>query len=218
MRDKLIDKSGGDTLKNKKILLAVCILLLVSVVALGCRPAQRPVPQTTPNQQNIDNRTTTENTVPRNDQLAPGNNRMTTDNELTTNDRMNTDNRLTTDNRTGTDDRATGNLSDRASRIEAEVTKLNDVKGATVVITGNTALVGINLTEGTKGDLNTEIKRQVEEAVQTADRDINRVSVTADPDLFTRIENIARDIGQGRPLSGFGQEVEELVRRITPGA
>lgn len=58
----------------------------------------------------------------------------------------------------------------------------------------------------------------MEDAVRNADRDITRVSVSADPDIFTRIDNIARDIGRGRPLSGFGDEIEEIIRRITPGA
>ncbi|MBU5677281.1 YhcN/YlaJ family sporulation lipoprotein [Alkaliphilus sp. MSJ-5] len=196
-------------MKNKNILLVICIVLLVSIAAIGCRPAERPVPQPAPNQQTIDrNRTTTDNNLPDTNNMAPGNNRMTTD----------TDNRITTDNRTTTDNRMNGTLSDRADEIVNEVTKLKDVRSATVVITDNTALVGINLTSGTKGNLNAQIKKEVEDAVRRADRDIDRVSVTADPDLFTRIENIARDIGQGRPISGFATEVEEIIRRITPGA
>jgi len=188
-------------------------MLLVSVFALGCSPAERPVPETTPNQQNINNnnRTTTDNNLPDSNRIVPGDNRMLTD------DRLDADTRER-DTTLDPNDRMTGDLNDRADRIEDEVTKLEEVKSATVIITENTALVGINLTSGTKGDLNTEIKKQVEDAVEKADKDIDRVSVTADPDLFTRIENIARDIGQGRPLSGFGQEVEEIIRRITPGA
>jgi len=108
-------------------------------------------------------------------------------------------------------------LNIRADRIVNEVVKINEVRSATVVISERTALVGVNLTDTTKGEINTEIKRQIEEAVRNADPQITRVSVTADPDLFKRIENIARETGRGRPLSGFGREIEELVRRITPG-
>ncbi len=109
-------------------------------------------------------------------------------------------------------------MNDRVNRIIREVENIKDVRRATVVITERTALVGIDLTSGTKGKLNNQIKREVEDAVKRADRDITRVSVTADPDIFTRIENIAKDIAKGRPLSGFGTEIEEIMRRITPGA
>jgi len=203
-------------LKNKNILLVICIVLLVSIAAIGCRPAERPVPRTVPNQQTIDrNRTTTGTNLPNTNEVAPGNRMAPENNRMTTDNRIVTDNRMTTDNRTTTDNRV---LSDRADKIVKEVTKLKDVKSATVVITDSTALVGINLTSGTKGNLNAQIKKEVEDAVKKADRNIARVSVTADPDLFTRIGNIARDIGQGRPISGFATEVEEIIRRITPGA
>ena len=108
-------------------------------------------------------------------------------------------------------------LNTRADRIVTEVAKMEEVRSATVVISENTALVGVNLTDTTKGEMNTEIKRQIEESVRRTDPQITRVSVTADPDIFKRIENIARETGRGRPLSGFGREIEELVRRITPG-
>lgn len=202
-------------MKNKNILLTVCILLIVSVVVLGCNPAQRPAPETTPNQQNMDNN------LPSADRMVPGDNRMLTDDRMNpnnNNNNMNMDTRMAPNDTQGTNDGMTGDLASRADRIANEVTKHNEVRSATVVITENTALVGVNLTSGTKGELNTEIKRQIEDAVKKADNGIERVSVTADPDLFTRIENIAKDIGQGRPLSGFGQEVEEIIRRITPGA
>ncbi len=108
-------------------------------------------------------------------------------------------------------------LDTRADRIVTAIVKLDEVRSATVVISESTALVGVNITDTTKGEMNTEIKRQIEETVKNTDSQITRVSVTADPDLFKRIENIARETSSGRPLSGFGKEIEELVRRITPG-
>ncbi|HCJ79684.1 MAG TPA: YhcN/YlaJ family sporulation lipoprotein, partial [Desulfotomaculum sp.] len=32
----------------------------------------------------------------------------------------------------------------------------------------------------------------------------------------TRIKRIAEGIGQGRPISAFGREVEEILRRVVP--
>ena len=116
------------------------------------------------------------------------------------------------DNRTAVD-----NMNDRVNRIIREIENIRDVRRAAVVITERTALVGIDLTSETKGKLNSQIKQEIEDAVKRADRDITKVRVTADPDIFTRIENIAKDVDRGRPLSGFGSEIEEIIRRITPG-
>ena len=87
----------------------------------------------------------------------------------------------------------------RAKKIASEVTKLKDVKSASVVISQNTALVGVNLTEDTKAELNTDIKSEIEDAVKKSDREIDRVSITADLNLLSRIENMGTEIGRGRP-------------------
>ncbi|MFW5648489.1 MAG: YhcN/YlaJ family sporulation lipoprotein [Candidatus Alkaliphilus sp. MAG34] len=209
-------------MKNKNIILAVCILLLVSLAIIGCRPAQRPDPRTAPdpNQQGMDRDGISDrNNAPGTGLGEPGDNRMFTDNDRpftddrTMDDRTNMDNRSTMDNRT-----TTGDTRDRVNRIVREVEDIRDVRRAAVVVTDRTALVGVDMTSGTKGELNSQIKQEVEDAVRRADKDITRVSVSADPDIFTRIENIARSIGDGRPLSGFSTEIEEIMRRITPGA
>lgn len=184
-------------MKNKKMLLTICIVFLATFIAIGCTPAKRPVPTPTPtpNQQTIDrNRTTTDINAPRTDNMVPN------------------------ERNIGTEPARTDDMTARADRIAEEVNKIKDVKSASVLITERTALVGVKLTSETKGEVNTEIKREVERAVERVDKDIERVSVTANPDLLTRIENITRDVGQGRPLSGFGKEIEEIIRRITPGA
>jgi len=61
-----------------------------------------------------------------------------------------------------------------------------------------------------------DLKQKIEKTVKNTDNSIKNVSVTADPDLFTRITNMATDITKGRPISGFGKEFEEILRRITP--
>lgn len=211
-------------MKNKNIILSVCIILALSLLIGGCNPAQRPEAprEPVPNQQNnIDrNRVTNDNNIPRTDLGQPRDNGMLTDNNRPIVDNRNMDNRdldnRDLDNRTMDNRTTTDNMNSRADRIIREVEDIRDVRRATVVITDRTALVGVDLTSGTKGEVNSAIRDQIEDAVKRVDRDINRVSITADPDLFTRIGNMARDIGRGRPLSGFGTEIEEIMRRITP--
>lgn len=176
----------------------------------GCRPAERPVPDQRP----------VEESVPPDGVMGDPNAPLQQPEMRNTdpNNPMRNPNRQDTGQTADEQGMMDRELTLRADNIVNEVVKLDEVQSATVVITDNMAIVGVNLTSPTKGDMNTEIKRKVEETVKTADQRIERVSVTADPDIFERIENIAREAGRGRPLSGFGREIEELIRRITPGA
>lgn len=188
-------------MKSKKLLITICIFLIVAMAVTGCRPARRPVPET-PQQQ-----------APAPDQRVPGEE---------ANDGLVRDARTPEDNRTAPRNmqpvEMEQDLMVRADRIVNEVVRLEEVRSATVVISENTALVGVSLTNEDTGEVDREMERRIEDVVKQTDRNIDRVAVTADPDLFTRIENIGREAGRGRPLSGFGREIEEIFRRIVPTA
>ncbi len=202
---------------SKKILKILSCCLLVIFMATGCRPAPRPVPQ--------------QPTAPQRP-MAPEQRPMTPDQRIedptgrvapqepmvpqTREDRIGDRQQQMMQ---GQDQPRVGQeLNVRADNIVNEIVRLEEVRRATVVITENTAVVGVNLTPDVQGEMTTETKRKIEDVVRRTDRQIDRVSVTADPELFQRIENIVRETGRGRPLSGFGREIEDLVRRITPGA
>ncbi|MDR5658020.1 YhcN/YlaJ family sporulation lipoprotein [Serpentinicella sp. ANB-PHB4] len=178
-------------MKNKKNLMFLfCLVLVFAAFATGCRPLERPDPTPAPDQ---NQQTELRETTPGAD--TPEGNQQP-NNDMT----------------------GVGDLSSRADTIADAVTDLPEVDSATVLITDNTAIVGITTMDDTMGDNNVgqNLQNDVERVVREADREIDRVSVTTDPDLFTRIENIANETGQGRPLSGFGTEIEEILRRITP--
>ncbi|MGV8145133.1 MAG: YhcN/YlaJ family sporulation lipoprotein [Alkaliphilus sp.] len=185
-------------MRKRKIICIICLLVCILLVGVGCRAPARPTPQPTPQ---IDRDAPDRELNDRNEDID--------DQGRNVNDR---------DRNVGEDaeDAGDGDFARRTEKIKNEVEKLKDVKSASVVISENTALVGVNLTEDTKAELNTDIKNDIEDAVKKADREIDRVSITADPDLLSRIENIGKEIGRGRPLSGFGREIEEIVRRVTP--
>ena len=77
-------------------------------------------------------------------------------------------------------------------------------------------MVGVQFNKQYKGELTDTIKKQVDRKVREADQRIKRVVVTADPDLVSRIEEIFRDIGNGKPISGFADEINEMINRINP--
>jgi len=46
--------------------------------------------------------------------------------------------------------------------------------------------------------------------------EIGEVVVTTDPEITERIENVSRNIAQGRPMSQSFDELAEIVRSINP--
>lgn len=107
-------------------------------------------------------------------------------------------------------------LSQRADKIAKQLTTIKGVKAANVVISGDTALVGITLDKTVKGDITNNIKSEVDKKVKAIDSKIKTVAVSADPDIVQRITDIGTGISQGKPMSEFSTEIQELFRRIMP--
>lgn len=94
--------------------------------------------------------------------------------------------------------------------------KVKGVRSAAVVVTLDTAIVGIKLENNLKPQNSVKIKKEVEEALKKVQPGIDNVSVTADPDLVRRIEGIAEGIASGRPVTQFTQEISDILTRINP--
>lgn len=103
------------------------------------------------------------------------------------------------------------NLADRISTM-------NEVSSATVVISGNRAWVGVDLTANAGNELTTEVKDNITKMVKTKVPRITTVYVTADADTVTRLRNVARDVLAGKPVSGFADELSNITNRIMPSA
>lgn len=192
-------------MKRRHYLISVLALIIAVMFVVSCAPARRPgdnVPQASPG-------TRQTRFIPRN---TPNWTAMpTTDPGPLTQDRRY--NPYRTGNGNLDDD---NDMQNRAERIANACAKQKEVDSATCVITGNTALVGLQFDRQYKGKLTEDIKEDVEERVRKTDPRITQVVVTADPDMVTRIENIFRDIGRGRPISGFAEEINEMINRIKP--
>lgn len=113
-------------------------------------------------------------------------------------------------------------LSTRAQAIEKRISALPEINAASVVIHGDTALVGLERTTGTTGtkgttthEITPAIKQKVEAAVKTADKNIKKVSVTSEPTLYTRIRTMSTNISAGHPIANFTRDIEDILRRIT---
>jgi len=103
-----------------------------------------------------------------------------------------------------------------ADRVAREARKVSGVKEATVVISGRTAYIGLNLDPNVEKTRTTTIKKDVADRVKTAEPSLTSVNVTSDPDLVARLKRIADGIKRGKPVSSFSSELAEIGRRITP--
>ncbi len=74
-----------------------------------------------------------------------------------------------------------GNVADtdlmaRSNFIAKRITDLNEVDKASVIITGDTALVGVDIKNNIQGKLTTDLKRRIETSVRNTDSRIKKCS------------------------------------------
>lgn len=115
--------------------------------------------------------------------------------------------------------RELGTPATEADRIAKAVQAVPGVKGAAAVINGNTAYVGINLETNTDTDNTSKIqniKKQAADTARNTDTNIKTVYISADADFFQRITQISNDVRNGKPIEGFKDELNKIVKRITP--
>lgn len=104
----------------------------------------------------------------------------------------------------------------RAEAIANSVEDINGIKAATVIVTGTTAYVGVDLSGNVEGNMTDAMKQSVIDTAKKTDRMLNNVFVSADVDTVTRLKNFSKDIQQGKPVSGFLDELAEMFRRPAP--
>ena len=197
-------------MKNKKLILFLTFVLTFAFVLTGCKT-------TTPQKPNLNNRTQTNirgytGTRRNVNRIGTNLDMNKTNNRIGTNLDMNkTNNNIVRNNIT------TRTTSDRAETIARKVANLREVNKATAVIHGNTCLVGVDLKNVTDGRVNTALRSKVDRICKDNDPAITKVQITTDPTLYSRISTMARDIRSGKPVTGFTNEIRDILRRITPG-
>lgn len=203
--------------KNKILFLIFAFVLSVSIIGCSNKP-QKPmntkeqINRDLPNNRDLEKNSenipgiekNTKNTTPNKNLNKPSN---MSKRDTTVNPNNNRDNNIVD---------KSNNMSKRADTIAKKVTDLNEVNSSSVLLTGNTCIVGVNIKNNIEGKTTSDLKQKIEKTVKNTDNEVKNVSITADPDIYKRISNMATDIGNGNPISGFADEFEEILRRITP--
>lgn len=102
-----------------------------------------------------------------------------------------------------------------SERLEQIATSIPQVESANCVVFGNTAVVGINLPPDMDRSKIGTIKLSVAEALKKDPYGVNAI-VTADMDMAARLRKVRDGIANGRPVSGFTEEMAEIIGRIMP--
>lgn len=106
-----------------------------------------------------------------------------------------------------------------ADNIAKAVKTVPGIKGASAVISGNNAYVGINIDVSGNIDNTAKVqnlKKQAADMVRKTDNSIKTIYVSADADFVQRLTRISNDIKNGKPVEGFTNELTQLVKRMTP--
>ncbi|MFD2672344.1 YhcN/YlaJ family sporulation lipoprotein [Marinicrinis sediminis] len=102
-----------------------------------------------------------------------------------------------------------------STRLEKLAMQVPDVEGARCVVMGNTAIVGIDVDSSLDRSRIGTIKYSVAEALRKDPHGAHAM-VTADIDLNARLREIRQEIANGRPFSGFAEEMADIVGRMMP--
>lgn len=108
-----------------------------------------------------------------------------------------------------------GNMGTQANEIANKIADLPEVSNASVVISDDTALVGLTLRGNTQGTMTNALRQKIRGIVQDS-TDIDNVSITTDAGMTRRIKNMSTSILQGNPIENFADEVRKLIDDITP--
>lgn len=186
--------------KKKFFVLSIALLCISCLIFTGCGNNKN---NNTTNPPANNNQTDTP-TEDADNNILPGDEDNAEDN--------NTDN--ATDKNTNSAD---GDLHDRAEKIaDAVVKDVAQVKDARTVISEKLAYVSVEIDNTADTAESATLKDEITEVVKKTDTEIETVYVMEDADTFTRMKEIGDDIANGKPVSGFAEELENLFVRVTP--
>lgn len=113
-----------------------------------------------------------------------------------------------------TDGQADVGMADEAVELAEQV---EGVDTAYAVVTGpSTLMVGLVLAQGIGEEEASRIEEQVADELPRRLEGVEEVVVTSNPDLVERIREIGRGVREGRPVSEFADEVDEIMDRLAP--
>lgn len=173
-------------MKNKRLILTLSLLLIITLLISGCPPFRRPEPERQP--------------VP-----APA--------PVPEIQRPQQQPAVPAPDMNVQPQRPGPEAMDLAEQIADAATKVEGVDTAIAVVISNLAMVGITLDRDTARD-EVEIKREVARIVEERQPRIVNAYVSANPDIIQQLQEISRGIQRGEPISTFFEQISDVLRRM----
>lgn len=115
-----------------------------------------------------------------------------------------------------------GNLNnDNSEELSRQISDLPEVERASVIVNENRAVVGIELRNNQRQtEISSALRSRIEDMVRDVNNDIDEVSITADGEIYERIDTMATDMldYDGDFFERMGDAFDELLNTITPDA
>ena len=102
-----------------------------------------------------------------------------------------------------------------ARQVEQQLGQISEISEARVVVSGNTALVGVRFNQAYQGEMTERIREMIAAEVMKADPEITTVAVTADRDDVEDVYELADNVLAGRDMDDLKEEISEIVRNAT---
>jgi len=107
----------------------------------------------------------------------------------------------------------TGNDTQRAAKIERQLESMNGVNDCTVLVNGNTALIGLKNIRSNAGNIS-GLRSSIERRVRQADPSITNVRITNSPDVLSRMGRMGK-AGNNGMTDNFMEEFNKLMNSIS---
>lgn len=105
--------------------------------------------------------------------------------------------------------------SGSAAQVEQQIGQISEVSEARVVVTGDTALVGVTFNQAYQGEMTERIREMVAAEVMKADPQITTVAVTADREDVDKVRALSDRVIAGEKMDDLKEEISEIVRNAT---
>ena len=137
--------------------------------------------------------------------------------ETNTNDNTNNDKASNGENTNDKDgDTANGQQVEVSDELADDVTTMEEVENAYVLVTDTNAYVAVELKEGI--DETEQLESKIAEQVRKGNQEFDNVYVSANPDFVKQMNDYGTKIREGEPVEGFFEEFTDAVQRVFPDA
>lgn len=102
-----------------------------------------------------------------------------------------------------------------AAQIEAQIAQISEISEARVVVTGDTALVGVKFNSAYQGEMTERIREMIAAEVMKADPAITTVAVTSEEEDVNGVYDISDRTLMGAEMDTLKEDINEIVRNAT---